>query len=339
MQNKIKEIEKKYNVKVVLFTKAGSHLYGTETKDSDVDYKGLFLPSLPDLLKDNSLEFLDYSTNKTNEKNTKDDIDFTLQSVQKWTSDCLKGETGALDLLFSCFTNPTFIDNEFLDYISNNYKDFLSKKPNAFIGYANQQAKKYSLKKDRYQEIKNIIQELHDLTKDNHSRMNLPMKAFWPEIKNLINNNSWKYSSIVMAAGPKKHIEEEYLEILGRKFHPSVKLCHVLGRLEKVEKDYGNRAKRCDSPTEWKSLSHAVRVMDEIIELLETRYITFPLKNTEFIKNVKLGKIKQEEVSAYLQSKLDNIDELIEKSELPDEPVQDVMLPYFIKHYLGVSHV
>lgn len=56
--------------------KVGSHLYGTDTPDSDEDFKGVFMPELNDILLGRIPKQFDYSTNKTGEKNTKEDTDY-----------------------------------------------------------------------------------------------------------------------------------------------------------------------------------------------------------------------------------------------------------------------
>lgn len=321
MQDKIRQIEEQYNVKVLMFTKVGSHLYGTNGEGSDVDYKGIFLPSKESLLTDSALNFIDLSTNKSGEKNTAEDIDLTLSSVQSWAKQLASGETGALDLLFSLWKEVEFVDRAFLRFVMSNYKSFLSNKPKAFIGYANQQAKKYSLKKDRYQELQKVIALIKHVAGASDGRK---MQEDWQTLKDLLTKEKdemgLKYTEFVMAPGPRKAVQCEYLEVLGRKFHPSVTFGHILGKLSKVEKDYGNRAKGCETPTEWKSLSHAVRIMDEIEELLDTQFITFPLPNADFIKEVKAGNVPQEEVTAYMEAKLTRIDDLVVNTKLPAEP-------------------
>lgn len=330
MKEKIAQIEEQYNVKVILCTKVGSHLYGTDGENSDVDYKGIFIPTKDSLLLDEALTFIDLSTNKSGQKNTAEDVDFTLCSVQTWAKQVFNGETGALDLLFSIFSKPIFVDDDFRSFVTDNYKSMLSNKPKAFVGYANQQAKKYSLKKDRYQELKQVMELLKAATPDGGNLYKLESK--WETIKTAVKALPLKYTSFVMAPGPRKAVECEYIEVLGRKYHPSLTFASLETKLQKVEKDYGARTKGCESPTEWKSLSHAVRIIDEIAELLETQYITFPLPNAEYIKEVKAGKVNQQEVSDYLQEKLDVIDILMESTPLQKEPNKEL----FTKWLKGV---
>ena len=43
----IKDFQEKYpNYKLVYVTKVGSHLYGTASETSDIDYRGVFIPDV-----------------------------------------------------------------------------------------------------------------------------------------------------------------------------------------------------------------------------------------------------------------------------------------------------
>ena len=76
---KAKELVEPYG-KLVFLTVFGSHLYGTNTLTSDTDYKGIFIPHKQDLLKNIASHHISYSTGKSDSKNTKDDIDFVINT-------------------------------------------------------------------------------------------------------------------------------------------------------------------------------------------------------------------------------------------------------------------
>ena len=44
----------------------GSHLYGTNTENSDLDYKGIYLPSKKEYFTQQVKKCIDHSTNKSN---------------------------------------------------------------------------------------------------------------------------------------------------------------------------------------------------------------------------------------------------------------------------------
>ena len=80
---------------------------------------------------------------------------------------------------------------------------------------------------------------------------------------------------------------------------------------------------------DYKALSHAVRVINEVEELLDDKFITFPLKNRKYITSVKEGNEKLEEVMNYIDHKLDVVQEKLSNSDLPersDEAFMDEIL-------------
>ena len=87
--------------KVLCLVRFGSHLYGTNTEDSDTDYKGIFMPSkrmiylnrIPKSISANS------KSSSCGDKNTKEDIDCELYSLHYFIELACKGETVALDMI------------------------------------------------------------------------------------------------------------------------------------------------------------------------------------------------------------------------------------------------
>ena len=70
----IEEIKTKGEL--VMVCRFGSHMYGTDTPDSDTDYKGVYIPHIKDvILGDAPKSSINISTGDTDGKNTSDDID------------------------------------------------------------------------------------------------------------------------------------------------------------------------------------------------------------------------------------------------------------------------
>ena len=297
-------------MKILYKTKIGSHLFGTDTPDSDVDYVAIYLPTKEDLILEKVRHVINNDTNKSNTKNTKEDIDYKVVSLHHWLKLLAKGETNAVDILFSMFREDTieYKDDFFFKYFKDLAPSLISKNCNAFIGYANAQAKKYQLKTARYTELLTLIQKLKTLP---------PTSQLVNHLETLSALNL-EYTKIIRAPGPQKTIDCYYLEVLGRKYSEYVSIEFILARLEKVETDYASRAKHSQTTVEWKSLSHAIRVIDEVEEFMKTKHIVFPLKNVKYIKKVKAGKVPLEEVLAYMTEKTEKIDTLIKESKLPE---------------------
>jgi predicted nucleotidyltransferase len=67
-------------MRIIVKMKFGAHLYGTTTPDSDVDFKGIFLPTKEALLLGRVPKSHNYSTGQDESRNTKNDIDIELYS-------------------------------------------------------------------------------------------------------------------------------------------------------------------------------------------------------------------------------------------------------------------
>ena len=93
-------------------------------------------------------------------------------------------------------------------------------------------------------------------------------------------------------------------------------------------KRYGNRTKDGDKKgLDTKSLSHALRVLCELKELVTTKNITFPLQDADFIKQVKVGDVSDEQtVITLIDFMFEECMDLLEKSDLPDEGSVEGML-------------
>lgn len=69
-----------------------------------------------------------------------------------------------------------------------------------------------------------------------------------------------------------------------------------------------------------KNATNVIRLMEQGIELLETSNLTFPRPNKEFLLEVKLGKLKYDDISRKFSELETKLDEALKKTELPDKP-------------------
>jgi len=103
-QNYIKEFEEKTGATVIYVTVSGSKLYGTDNENSDTDLKGIFIPSKESVILKKDLSSYVRDTNNSKIKNSAEDIDFTLHSIYSFFGQLQKSETGAIDTLFSMWS-------------------------------------------------------------------------------------------------------------------------------------------------------------------------------------------------------------------------------------------
>ena len=325
-----KDFLKQSKVTLLYITKSGSQLYGTNTPESDVDYKGIFIADKDSILLKQDPEHFTYTSGQKDSKNTAQDIDITLDSVHKWNKLLAKGETGAIDLLFSVFdlSSTIYINPEFERLVLNNYKQMVSRNMHAFIGYSIGMSKKYNIKGQRYRELK----ALNILVKKYKSQ-DMETHLF-DKLRNDPEFRKFKYIKLITQKGTYNTTDTEYLEVLGKKYERTVKPSYLIDRLSTAESDFGNRAKAATANgVDWKGLSHAYRVILEVEELLQTCFIRFPLRHREQIKAVKAGEIDLEVIMNTINHKIYYVKELQKESTLPTK-IDQAILNDFILHKL-----
>jgi hypothetical protein len=128
----------------------GSHLYGTETSESDLDLKGVYLPEARDILLQRVQASVTTSRAKAaGEKNTAADVDTEVYSLQRYLHFLTDGQTVALDMLFAPDAAMTMEPSSLWREIQDNGDRLVSRRATAFVQYCRQQANKYGIKGSR----------------------------------------------------------------------------------------------------------------------------------------------------------------------------------------------
>jgi hypothetical protein len=332
----IKNLEHKFDIKVLYLTLYGSYLFGTNDNFSDRDYKGVFISNRDDVLLKRDLDFVSENTNNTNTRNSADDLDVHLDSLHTWLNLLKKGETGAIDVLFSIWDDSTtvFIDEDFKQMIQMNYLKLISKNPQAFVGYCISQCKMYNVKGERYDELVSLQSYLKQEFSNVDTKIGA--KHVIPMIKNFIKDKRFKYISHVFADGPHSCgivTQLEYLDILGKRFPPTASMAYVIDKINNLESSYGSRARAAVDNIDWKALSHALRVILEVEELIGMSFITFPLKERDFVFKVKKGNVPIAEVMAILDEKIKQIDKLMLSTTLAEKQDETFVKKLLLKYY------
>lgn len=151
-------------MKTVMKSYFGSHLYGTSTPESDVDFKEIFVPPARDILIGNVKEHMSKNTNNTSSKNTKDDIDHELYSLKYFFKLAADGETVALDMLH---TPPELVVKSDLPdvwkFIQDNRSRFYTTNMKSYLGYVRKQASKYGVKGSRLAALRDVLKVVNQM--------------------------------------------------------------------------------------------------------------------------------------------------------------------------------
>lgn len=298
-------------MKIIVKAIAGSHLFGTNTPTSDKDYKGVYLPEAEDILLGKVKKSINLSTNKTNTKNTSEDVDTEFYSLDKFLTMLAEGQTVAFELLFTPESH-IIEKSEIWDKITSMRTILVHKKINSFVGYCKQQANKYGIKGSRMNAIQKVLKGLPENYTPYHK-----INHYESLFDSLVDEKLIKWTKT-------EHNGQKYryFEVCGRKFEDTSYVENVYLILTKIYDEYGARAKQAEinQGIDWKAISHAVRVCHQAKELLLTGIITLPLapENREEVLRIKKGVEDFKQVSPRLELLVDEISYLEKKSTLPD---------------------
>lgn len=301
-------------VKLLYQTKYGSHLYGTSTPESDVDYKSIVLPSFASLMINKQLRN-QVSTTGGSGKNTALDIDHETINLQTFAQDFIKGQTYALEIAFSVLsdnhTDKKIYDKRFVVFVQELTSRFLTSNIKALVGYAVNQANLYSRKGSRYDSILKLtnIVEMYD---DQLHYADAP-----PAL------------SEALAEFSKLHPKHFYLyddttsngySILAKKlpFNNDMKQWKIT--IRKMLEKYGSRSKEAQNGVDWKATMHAVRIANQGLSLLTNKQLVFPHtpELVTHLLSIRRGEIDLDDVSNELASIIDNIYVAQTNTELPE---------------------
>lgn len=311
-------------MKILIKAMAGSHLFGTSTPQSDMDYKGVFLPSKEQILLGNYKDSLSYTTGDDQSKNSKDDEDIELYSLKKFCKMIARGDTAALELLFT--PEHQILEKDLLwDDILAIRDQLLSSRVSAMIGYARQQANKYGIKGSRMGELNNVIKILR---KHETECAGPKLKHAWEGLLEDLKNFEHVHE-ITLSAKHEDSAEVPALDILGKKFDHHCNFDYVLQIMTRIYKNYGQRAREAkkNNGIDWKALSHATRVSIQGIELLATGKITLPLaeKDVKLVRDIKSGSMDYPDVQLILESLLAQLELAKSVSKLQERVSQQVL--------------
>ena len=297
-------------MKTIMKSYFGSHLYGTSTPESDVDFKEIYVPHARDILTGNVKEHMSKNTNNTSSKNTKDDVDHELYSLKYFFKLAADGETVALDMLH---TPPSLVVKSDLPdvwkYIQDNRSRFYTTNMKSYLGYVRKQASKYGVKGSRLAVLRQALKRSNEwgqyfdngaVIRLSHMKNVLPVGEFasWVETEN------------------EKTGKQTFYNLLDRKFQDTLTNKEFNAILVKLEENYGERARKAEANEgiDWKALSHACRGGLQLLEIYKTGDLVYPLQDAPFILDVKFGKHTFKTVQEFLEDIVDQVEHASEQA-------------------------
>ena len=291
----------------------GSHLYGTDTPQSDTDFKGVFVPDARDILLGRVRESINANSKAPGVlKNTAEDTDYEAYSLHKFLHLCADGQTVAMDMLFASPNCLIDVTADWL-YIYQERARLLSRQVRGFLGYCRQQANKYGIKGSRVaasRAMREVFGAFHS-----HQKVG--------EIYALAPEQFQGIEHVAVIQHPTRHgVTEPMIEVCNRKIPFTVTCKEAFSVVDRLFQEYGQRALAAERSEgiDWKALSHAVRVGRQALELLNTGHITFPRPEAEHLKAIKLGHLPYQPVAEEIEQLLIDVEEAAAASPLPEYP-------------------
>lgn len=303
----------------------GSHLYGTNTPNSDFDYKGVYVPQARDILLQRTPQSSIRNERRVKghgEKNEPGEVELEIFTLQRFLALVAEGQTVALDMLFapvSSYVGRVDTVHWVWQEIIDNRHRLISRKAASFVGYCRTQANKYGIKGSRVSAARTaltFLQKMEDQYGYAQRRLG-ELERGIQELVALAPEHSQIIELDTIGGGKLKH-----WEVCNRKlpYTATVKTCREV--MQKIVDNSGTRALEAErnEGVDWKALSHAVRVGQEAIELLKTGHITFPLPNAALIRGIKVGDYEYKQVADEIERLLEKVERAAEESNLPTEP-------------------
>lgn len=299
----------------ILEVRVGSHLFGTDTADSDLDLYGIFMPSKEIVFGFQKCENikLDQVAKDETGRNTKDAIDYTLTEYRKYIKLALENNPNILHILFVDNKNVRYID-EFGERLLDMADKFPYKGAHyRFIKYAEAQKHKMRIKPEKYNELKaglSILNKFSDhqvmadviASKYNHCRIDNRVDKCAIDIFKERQNN--------------KHIVCGDLQLERGVFVSKAKKI-IQKRLDK----FTHRSSLYETyGYDVKFGSNLIHLLMESIELMNTGRIKYPLDYRQDILDIKNGKYTLNEILEWSEDLEEKSKQAYEKSSLRTDP-------------------
>ena len=302
----------------------GSKLYGTSTATSDTDLKTVYLPDLDELMlckKQHIFKIrLDAAGNKVPDKHPMPDngVEEEFFSLQIFASDFLAGQTYALEVgnavtqgLVTLHGTPE-VQKITLDFIKSLVENFTTNNVSSMMGFAMKQTFDYVYRGERLlaaQKIQELLTDVLEQFVGSHVLEDHAEFAKHCRLSDILPCGVSAIDFIAKEAGLEIGTVENNNRVLlalnlnERLYSETTSICHLQGVLQKQINSYGVRSQQASlSNLEFKSMSHALRVYAQSLEILDNGTITFPSKNAIFLLKVKNGDISLEELAPILKN-------------------------------------
>lgn len=297
----------------------GSHLYGTNTSTSDHDFKVVTLPPLRDMLLGKDLKVRRYRFDSEGKPVSPsapmDDNGWEAEHtpVQKFCIDWLRGQAYAVETVFAVLQNPfehypqeaytTSRWELFYSLCKELSTKFLHKSLDGMVGFALKQTLDYVHRSERLKKAEGLLLVLESATRQYGSSIRLDTPVFSSVGTEFLDTIA---SLTGLHIGESKNRDRTHRTLLlnGRAYLDTTPIRDLTESVQKMVDSYGARTNQTSedpASIDWKSLMHAVRVYEQVLELLDIGAITFPRPNAQALLAIRRQEREPESVRTQLR--------------------------------------
>ena len=318
-------------VELIVEIRFGSHLYGTDTPESDVDVKGVYLPEARNILLQRITPSVTVGREKdTGERNRPGDVDREYYSLHRYLGLLAAGQTVAIDMLFAPETAMTKPPSPVWRDIQANAHRFVSRRASAFVRYCRQQANKYGIKGSRLAAARSALALIRTAEEEHGTAARLSVLG--TELARFAAET--QHVDLLDVEMPGGRVVRQ-LVVCGRKIALTASVKTAREIVQRLVAAYGERAIQAErhEGVDWKALSHAVRVGREAVELFATGSIVFPLSYADHLMRIKRGAVPYAVVTDEIEQLIDAVTTAAVGSSLPEVPDETAMDELVLRAY------
>lgn len=266
----------------------GSRLYGTQVADSDDDFRSIVLPSKKDCYLGRIKDAWEIG----------EEEDSSIFSLQKALNLAAQGQSLMIELMCAP-PDKVAVTSDLWKYIQENRKMFFTKKLHAFCGFAKSMSSKYSVRIDRLNEVELILSFLNKHSLRWMGDRAVTLGNYWDDLP--VSANAIKTTN-----ERNKGQDKRVYQVCGRELQATVPIIYIYDTIKGIVASYGERVKNAkDGKLDFKALAHAFRVGLQCKEIVDTGDLHFPLKDAEWLRELRLGHINF--IENALDKKLDDL--------------------------------
>jgi predicted nucleotidyltransferase len=310
----------------ILEIQVGSHLYGTQTPQSDLDCAGVFLPTIEYVLGFQRVEEVDLSIKNKDElgKNTQQAVDRKLYEFRKFVKLAMENNPNILEQLFVNEPNIVFINEIGQALLAKKHLFPHRGLFDKFKGYAVSQKHKMIIRTDKFHELQNALDYLKDYAGQKEILVEFKDK-FLPFMK----------------------FTEDFCTIGDLNLQKSLQVKRAVGMIEERLSMVSNRKDLITQHGfDTKFAANLIRLLLEGRELLSQGEITFPLAYRDTILAIKQGKWSIKQVLDYAEQLEAEMEAIVVKSPLPGKPrfaeleafTINILGKHIYQDYMAISH-